>query len=142
MDGDCIFCKKGDGDLIIDPMSESCFHTQCLSKEQLEGNKLAIKTSFYLGCKKYSHTSAAKKMITRAMLIYYDTNLSLDDAMNLDMLSRFELVHGEYYLGFTKRANVGIWNDFEQCFHLYDNTLFKADYFYREYNEDKFIPIF
>lgn len=138
----CIFCNKHSGELIIDPFSESSFHTACLSDEQHEGNTLARKIAFYLGCTKDYQSSSSKKMITRAMLIYYDSNLSLDEAMDLNMLGRFDLVHGEYYIGYCKRSNVGVWNDSTQCFHLYDKTLFKADYFYKEYNEDKFIPIF
>lgn len=74
--------------------------------------------------------------------------MEFDEALSLGMLREEDLVHGAYYIGFTKVAVVARWHAERRKFyfqhtakHTRERVIGWADYPYEEFFTDLFVPI-
>lgn len=141
MSDKCWFCRNGEGQLILEPEYDSYIHIDCLIANLNKGSDEAEIMAFGLGYKAFMTRSQEGDLITKAQRIYYDPNLTRHDAIELGMLAQDDLIHGEFYVGFSKNCTRGIWDESERCFHCLHKVYYKAGYFCKGRFEDQFIPI-
>ena len=138
----CYFCGGREGQMLFDS-DYHLFHLNCLAHKVKQGDFEAKRMAFNLGNKPSDLSlEDSERLSARAKRIFFDPSLSVTEAVGLGMISQFALKHGEAYFGYSKFAEIGIWDSKERCFHLFSKTNYKAGYFYRGRFDTQFIPMY